>query len=106
MRGIDQNQSGMFSYVSPEARVPNDHPLRVIRTMVDQALGRLHWKFSQLYSSTGRPSIPPEQLLRALVLQVLYSVPLDGLTSVGCSSDPRQPGSRRRCWIGRISLTT
>jgi transposase len=74
MRGTNRNQSTAFSHVSPEKRVPSDHPLRAIRAMVDPALGRLHRKFTPLYSSTGRPSIPPEQLLRALVLQVLCSV--------------------------------
>ncbi len=74
MRGSDQRQSGMFSYVSPEARIPADHPLRATREMTNRALDRLDWKFRKLYSRTGRPSIPPEQLLRALLLQVLYSI--------------------------------
>ena len=74
MRGTDQNQSTMFSYVSPEARIPDDHPLRATREMVNRALARLDHKFRSLYSQTGRPSIPPEQLLRALLLQVLYTV--------------------------------
>jgi transposase len=64
----------MFSYMSPEQRVPADHPLRPIREMVDQALKRLSRKFNEIYSATGRPSIPPEKLLRALLLQVLYTV--------------------------------
>jgi len=64
----------MFSYVSPEARIPDDHPLRATREMVNRALARLDHKFRSLYSQTGRPSIPPEQLLRALLLQVLYTV--------------------------------
>ena len=74
MRGTDQPQSTMFSYVSPEARIPDDHPLRATREMANRALGRLDRKFRSLYSRTGRPSVPPEQLLRALLLQVLYSV--------------------------------
>ena len=74
MRGTDQNQSTMFSYVSPEARIPSDHPLRATREMTNQALARLDRKFRKLYSRTGRPSIAPEQLLRALLLQVLYSI--------------------------------
>jgi transposase len=74
MRGEDQQQSALFSYISPEARVPQDHPLRAIKKMTDDALARLSPLFSQLYSSTGRPSIPPEKLLRALVLQILYTV--------------------------------
>ncbi len=74
MRGTDREQSGMFSYVSPEARIPSDHPLRATREMTNRALARLDRKFRKLYSRTGRPSIPPEQLLRALLLQVLYSI--------------------------------
>jgi transposase len=64
----------MWSYLSPEARVPTDHPLRPIRAMVDQALGELDPLFRRLYSKIGRPSIAPEMLLRALVLQILYSI--------------------------------
>jgi transposase len=64
----------MFSYISPEARVPKDHPLRPIRAMVDRALDDLAPLFREMYSYTGRPSIPPEQLLRASLLQVLYSI--------------------------------
>jgi transposase len=64
----------MFSYVSPEARVPKDHPLRPLRRMVDAALTELSPEFDALYSSVGRPSIPPEKLLRALLLQALYTV--------------------------------
>ena len=74
MRGTDHDQSTMFSYVSPEARIPADHPLRATRAMANRALARLDRKFRKLYSRTGRPSIPPEQLLRALLLQVLYSI--------------------------------
>jgi len=64
----------MFSYISPEARVPKDHPLRPIRIMVDNALVDLAPLFKGMYSRTGRPSTPPEQLLRALLLQILYSI--------------------------------
>jgi transposase len=64
----------MFSYLSPEERVPDNHPLRPIRTMVDVALKALSPAFGCLYSVFGRPSIPPEKLLRALLLQVLYTV--------------------------------
>jgi transposase len=74
MRGDDQNQSPMFSYLSPEERVPDDHPLRKIRRMTDEALGELSPRFAKMYSSIGRPSIAPEKLLRALLLQVFYSV--------------------------------
>ena len=74
MRGTDTQQSSMFSYLSPEERVPANHPLRPIRLMVDDALKALSPSFSRLYSAFGRPSIPPEKLLRALLLQVLYTV--------------------------------
>lgn len=72
MRGDDGQQDGMFSYVSLEQRVPQEHPLRVIRRMVDEALGKLSREFDLLYAATGRPSIAPEKLLRALLLQALY----------------------------------
>src|SRR5690242_16469940 len=74
MRGTDTQQSSMFSYLSPEERVPASHPLRPIRLMVDDALKALSPSFSRLYSAFGRPSIPSEKLLRALLLQVLYTV--------------------------------
>jgi transposase len=74
MRGDDQHPDGMFSYRRPEERVPADHPLRPIRQMVDTALRELSPEFARLYPKTGRPSIPPEKLLRALLLQLLYSV--------------------------------
>jgi transposase len=74
MRGDDPRHDGMFSYITPEARVRPDHPLRRIRRMTDAALARLSPRFDRLYSITGRPSIPPEKLLRALLLQMLYSI--------------------------------
>ncbi len=74
MRGDDNQQDGMFSYISPEKRVPADHPLRPVRKMVDEILREMSPKFAELYSKVGRPSIPPEQLLRAQLLQMLYSV--------------------------------
>lgn len=74
MRGDDLKQGGVFSYISPEARVPKDHPLRSIRTMTDEVLKELSPQFEKIYSPLGRPSIPPEQLLRALLLQILYTV--------------------------------
>ena len=74
MRGDDQQQNHMFSYLSPEARVRKDHPLRTIRTMVDEVLTQLSRRFDSMYASAGRPSIPPEKLLRALLLQMLYSI--------------------------------
>src|SRR3974390_3711810 len=74
VRGDDTQQGHMWSYIQPEQRVPQDHPLRPIRAMVDQALKDLSPRFALLYSHTGRPSIPPEQLLRALLLQAFYSI--------------------------------
>src|SRR5271170_3522134 len=74
MRGDDDQQLDVFSYVSPEQRIPPEHPLRPIRAMADGALRELQRKFGKLYAKTGRPSIAPEKLLRALLLQVLYTV--------------------------------
>ena len=74
MRGIQEQQTAMFSYVSEEDRIPADHPLRVMRSMVDPILKRLSRRFGKMYSDTGRPSIPPEQLLRALLVQILYTI--------------------------------
>ena len=74
MRGADHQQSGMFSYISAEKRVPEDHPLRAIRAMVDAALRNMGPQFDAMYAKIGRPSIAPEKLLRALLLQVLYTV--------------------------------
>jgi len=74
MRGKDEQQLDVFSYISPEQRVPHDHPLRPLRVMTDEALRELQSRFNKLYAKTGRPSIAPEKLLRALLLQALYSV--------------------------------
>ena len=74
MRGTDQQPESLFSYVAPEERVPADHPLRPIRRMANEALKKLSPRFAKLYAAGGRPSIAPEKLLRALLLQVLYSV--------------------------------
>ena len=74
MRGWDVKSDALFSYVSCEARVPKDHPLRPIRQIVDKALATLSPEFEKLYAKLGRPSIPPERLLRALLLQAFYSV--------------------------------
>jgi transposase len=74
MRGADHQQNHMFSYLSPEMRVRKDHPLRAIRVLVDEVLGQLSRRFDTMYARMGRPSIPPEKLLRAQLLQMLYSV--------------------------------
>jgi len=74
MRGLDQRTGELFSYVDLEARVRRDHPLRAIRTIVNEALAALEPEFAPLYARIGRPSIPPEKLLRAMLLQAFYSV--------------------------------
>ena len=74
MRGPDDQTSGMFSYLSPEQRVRQDHPLRAVRRLTDEVLASLSPRFTKMYSDIGRPSIPPEQLLRALLIQSLYTV--------------------------------
>jgi transposase len=74
MRGDERVQDGMFSYVSLEERVPQDHPLRAVRKLTDQVLRSLSGEFDQLYAATGRRSIAPEYILRALLLQVFYSI--------------------------------
>ena len=86
MRGDDLHQAEMFSYISPEQRVPRDHPIRPIRKMVDEILVELSPRLNKLYSKVGRPSIPPEKLLRALLLQTLYThtkrATVDGATGL------------------------
>jgi transposase len=74
MRGDHEQQAPIWSYISPEQRIPQDHPLRPIRALVDAVLHDLSPRFSRLYAKTGRPSVAPERLLRALLLQVLYSI--------------------------------
>jgi transposase len=74
MRGIDRQQSHFFSYISPEQRVREDHPLRPIRTMVDEILNNMSRELGAMYAKFGRPSIAPEKLLRAQLLQMLYSI--------------------------------
>jgi transposase len=74
MRGEDRRQGSMFSYISLEQRVPANHPLRQLQSMVNEALAELSPRFEELYSRVGRPSIAPEKLLRALLLQVLYTI--------------------------------
>jgi transposase len=85
MRGSDERPRLLFSYIAPEQRIPLDHPLRAIRRMTDEALRTLSPDFAAMYSDMGHPSIPPEQLLRASLLQVLYTVRSERLL-VGSSS--------------------
>src|SRR6266571_5270549 len=94
MRGDDRQQAGMWSYLPLEQRVPPDHPLRPIRGMVDGILAELSPEFGQLYARVGRPSIAPEKLLRALLLQVLYSVRSERVLME--SAGPMRPMPRRR----------
>ena len=74
MRGADERAGSLFSYVDLESRIPPKHPLRAIRTIVNEALSTLDADFAGLYSRIGRPSIPPEQLLRAMLLQLFYAI--------------------------------
>lgn len=74
MGGSEDRSSGLFSYIRLEDRIAADHPLRAIRSLVDEALAALSGEFTTLYATTGRPSIPPEQLLRATLLQAFFSV--------------------------------
>src|SRR5271169_6140306 len=74
MRGAFEDQGRLFSYIAPEARVPANHPLRKVRELVRELLHELNRSLSKLYASEGRPSIPPEQLLSALLLQVFYGI--------------------------------
>src|SRR5262245_57337768 len=74
MRGSDERSGSLFSYVDLERRVPKDHPLRPIRVIVNEALSELSGEFVALYAPMGRPSIPPEKLLRALLLQAFYTI--------------------------------
>jgi transposase len=75
MRGFDRRRDGLFSYVRPENRIPRTHPLRVIRTLADQALSALDEQFAGLHTESGRPSIPTGQRLRALLLlQAFYTI--------------------------------
>jgi len=74
MRGMQDRSDALFLYVSPESFVPADHPLRPIRVMADKALASLSDEFKRMYSHTGRPSVPPEVLLKSLLLQILFSI--------------------------------
>src|SRR5512142_1775177 len=120
MRGEDRKQSGMFSYISSEERVPKGHPLRAIRAMTDEALDVLSGEFEKLYARVGRPAIAPEKLLRALLLQALYTVRSERLLMeqldynllfrwfVGLDMDegvweaPRFPKTRQRPFAGHF----
>ena len=74
MRGEDTKQSSMLCLLSPADRVPKDHPLRAVKVLADKALADLSSQFDAMYSVVGRPSIPPERLLKSMILMALYSV--------------------------------
>ena len=86
MRGPDTQQNAMFSYQTPEERVPADHPLRPIRTMVDMALKRLSPVFEQMYAALGHPSIAPGETAAPLLLQVLYTIRSERISTSTCCS--------------------
>src|SRR5215212_7943105 len=106
MRGSDKRSGSLFSYVDLEARVRRDHPLRAIRHFADGALEALTVGFGELYSSTGRPSIPPEMLLRAMLLQAFYTI-RSGITrcsrktAIGSSRAMPRRSSSMRFWLSR-----
>ena len=74
MRGDTKNQGQLFSYVSLESRIPSSHPIRKVRKIVDLAIEEIELAFDDMYSSVGRPSIPPEQLIRAMLLQIFFTI--------------------------------
>ena len=114
MRGDERIQDGMFSYVSLEQRVPADHPLRAVRKLTDRVLGTLSPEFDALYADSGRPSIAPEYILRALFLQVFYSVRSERLlvriesrsTTTFCSAGSWVWAWTMRCGTTRCSRRT
>src|SRR5579863_2805534 len=97
MRGDDNQQEGMFSYVSPEKRVPADHPLRPIRKMVDEILKEMSPQFAKLYSEVGRPSIAPERLFRSLLLQIFYSVRSERMLIESANQSARRVSTNQFC---------
>ena len=106
MRGWDVKSEALFSYVNCEARVPKDHPLRPIRRIVDEALGALSPEFEQLYAKFGRPSIPPERLLRALLLQAFYSVRWERGRENGSLMNGTVTGAPSQAWCLSSGLTS
>ena len=95
MRGDDRQPDAMFSYVSAEQRVPAEHSLRAIRALVDDVLRDMSREFDGLYARVGRPSIPPERLLRAQLLQIFYSVHSERLLMEQLDLQPAVPVVRR-----------
>jgi len=101
MRGDDRGPETMFSYVSAEERVPADHPLRAIRAVVDDVLRDVSREFDGLYATMGRPSIPPERLLRAQLLQVFYSIRCERLLMGSWITSCCSGGSSGWTWTSR-----
>ena len=111
MRGADERTGSLFSYVDLERRVPQGHPLRAMRELANAALGALDEEFAQLYSPLGRPSIPPERLLRASLLQLIYSIRserqlMEGWSSICCSAGSSGWGSTMLYGMRRASRRT
>jgi hypothetical protein len=105
MRGSDEQNGALFSYVNLEDRVPARHPLRVIRKIVNAALARLNAEFAGLYASEERPSIPPEWLLRAVLRRHSTSAGnVSRSTTVASSGGSNRPDSAPRAFRGRSSL--
>ena len=101
MRGLDERTGSLFSYVDLEDRVPAKHPPRVIRCIVNDVLAALDGEFANIYADSGRPSIPPERLLRALLLQAFYTIRFETQTVVEDLQGPRSARSRQatcRAW--------
>src|SRR6516162_6369157 len=105
MRGSDERSGSLFSYVDLEARVRADHPLRVIRDLANAALGDLSAEFGKLYTDFGRPSIAPERLLRAMLLQAFYGIRSNDNCWSGCSSTCYSAGLSVWAWTIRCGTT-
>jgi transposase len=105
MRGEERSQDGLFSYVSLEQRVPQDHPLRAIRRLTDRVLASLDVDFDQLYAATGRPSIAPESMLRAMLLQVFFSIRSERLLSSRLTTTFCFVGLLASAWTKRSGTT-
>ena len=106
MRGADEQTSHMFSYLSPEQRVRQDHPLRAIRRMTDEVLASLSPRFTKMYSDMGRPSIPPEQLLRAVLIRSRYTVRSERLLMEERSTDRRSSPNRELEMLSHVTFSS
>jgi len=103
MRGDDEQQNHMFSYLSPEARVRKDHPLRAIRAMVDEVLSQLSRRFDTMYARVGRPSIAPEKLLRAQLLQMVAKMTVMATVASAGRDQQETPGDHQPAKSADIS---